>query len=148
MAAEAIKNAMADAGLELSELDGLMSYQSLDSTFGSTIATDLGTRLNFNVDILGGGSSAEALIGMAIGVLEVGMCSTIAIFRSMLGYSGVRMGGSGARAVAPIVGPELLARTYGWSTPGQYFAPFFMRRTVLRRPGKSEIPSPREAGRG
>ena len=86
MAAEAISNAMADAGLEPTELDGLMSYQSLDSTFGSTIATDLGVRLNFNVDILGGGSSAEALIGMAIGVLEVGMCNTIAIFRSMLGY--------------------------------------------------------------
>jgi acetyl-CoA acetyltransferase len=130
MAAEAIQRAMADAGLERSELDGLMSYQSMDSTFGSAIATDLGIRLNFNVDIIGGGSSAEALVGMAIGVLEVGMCDTIAIFRSMLGYSGVRMGGSGARAVAPVSGPELLARTYGWSTPAQYFAPFFMRHMM------------------
>ena len=82
----------------------MLSYQSGDSTFSTFIAGDLGIRLNFYMDVFGGGSSTEALVGMAMGVIEAGMCKTVAIFRAMNGFSQVRIGGTGARAAAPVVG--------------------------------------------
>ena len=79
------------------------------------------------MDVNGGGSSTEALIGIAIGVMEAGMCKCVAIFRSMNGYSQVRIGGTGARSAAPVNGDALHSRAYGWQSAGQMFAPTFMR---------------------
>ena len=69
----AVKNAVEDAGLKSSDVDGMLSYQSGDSTFGPFIAGDLGMRLNFYMDVFGGGSSTEALVGIAMGVIEAGL---------------------------------------------------------------------------
>ena len=66
-----------------------MSYQGGDSTPANWVAPDLGIRLNFYMDVMGGGSSTEALVGLAMGAIEAGMCHTVAIFRSMNGYSDV-----------------------------------------------------------
>jgi acetyl-CoA acetyltransferase len=127
MATQAVGNAMRDAGLKASEIDGMLSYQFNDSAFSPLVAGDLGIRLNFYMDVFGGGSSIEALIGIAIGVIEAGMCKTVVIFRSMNGFSQVRIGGTGARASAPLAGDMLHSRAYGWQSAGQSFAPSFMR---------------------
>jgi acetyl-CoA acetyltransferase len=127
MGSEAVRNAMRDAGLKPSDVDGMLSYQGVDSTFGPMIAGDCAIRLNFYMDVFGGGSSTEALIGIAIGVMEAGLCQCVAIFRSMNGYSQVRIGGTGARAAAPVSGDMLHSRAYGWQSAGQMFAPTFMR---------------------
>ena len=103
----AVRNAIEDAGLKASDVDGMLSYQSGDSTFSTFIAGDLGIRLNFYMDVFGGGSSTEALVGMAMGLIEAGMCKTVAIFRAMNGFSQVRIGGTGARAAAPVSGDML-----------------------------------------
>ena len=123
----AVRNAMKDAGLKPGDIDGMLSYQGVDSTFAPMIAGDLGIRLNFYMDVFGGGSSTEALIGIAIGVIEAGMCKTVAIFRAMNGYSQVRIGGTGGRAVAPVSGDMLHGRAYGWQSAGQMFSLSFMR---------------------
>src|SRR5881396_3015323 len=123
----AVRNAILDAGLKPTDIDGMLSYQSGDSTFGPFIAGDLGIRLNFYMDVFGGGSSTEALIGIAMGVIEAGMCKTVAIFRAMNGFSQVRIGGTGARSAAPVAGDMLHNRAYGWQSAGQSFAPTFMR---------------------
>src|SRR3954464_3705392 len=123
----AVRNAILDAGLSAADVDGMLSYQSGDSTFGPFIAGDLGIRLNFYMDVFGGGSSTEALIGIAIGVIEAGMCKTVAIFRAMNGYSQVRIGGTGARSAVPVSGDMLHSRAYGWQSAGQMFSPTFMR---------------------
>src|SRR3954451_20805482 len=98
----AVRNAILDAGLKPSDVDGMLSYQSGDSTSGTFIAGDLGIRLNFYMDVFGGGSSTEALVGMAMGLMETGMCKAVIIFRAMNGFSQVHIGGTGARAVAPV----------------------------------------------
>src|SRR5689334_24891251 len=123
----AVRNAMLDAGLKPTDVDGMLSYQGGDSTSGTFISGDLGMRLNFYMDVFGGGSSTEALIGIAIGLIEAGCCKTVAIFRSMNGFSQVRIGGTGARSAAPISGDMLHNRAYGWQSAGQMFAPTFMR---------------------
>src|SRR5438093_13193960 len=77
----AVRNAILDAGLKPADVDGMLSYQSGDSTFGPFIAGDLGIRLNFYMDVFGGGSSTEALIGIGMGVIEAGRCKSVAICR-------------------------------------------------------------------
>ena len=123
----AVRNAILDAGLKSADIDGILSYSGGDSTSGTFIAGDLGIRVNYYMDVVGGGSSTEALIGMAIGLIEAGCCKMVAIFRSMNGYSQVRIGGTGARSAAPVGGDMLHNRAYGWQSAGQSFAPTFMR---------------------
>ena len=130
MAVEAVRNAMRDAGLAASQVNGMLSYHGGDSCVSPEVAADLGMRLDFYMDCSGGGSSTEALVGLAIGAIEVGMCETVAIFRSMNGYSEVRIGGTGRRAAAPVVGSQLLTRPYGMVSAGQSFAPVFMRHMM------------------
>ena len=127
LATWAINNALDDAGMEASDVDGMLSYSGNDSTFSTFVAGDLGIRLNFYMDVHGGGSSTEALIGIAMGVIEAGMCKTVAIFRAMNGYTQVRIGGTGARSAAPIIGDQVHMRAYGWQSAGQMFAPTFLR---------------------
>ena len=127
LATWAIGNAMRDAGMVSDDIDGMLSYSGNDSVFSTFVAGDLGIRLNFYMDVHGGGSSTEALIGMAIGVIEAGMCNTVAIFRAMNGYTQVRIGGTGARSAVPINGDQIHSRAYGWQSAGQMFAPTFLR---------------------
>ena len=130
MGVEAIRNAMQDAGLQAQNVNGMLSYHGGDSTVSPEIASDLGIRLDFYMDCSGGGSSTEALVGLAIGAIEGGMCETVAIFRSMNGYSEIRIGGTGRRAATPVVGSQLLSRPYGMVSAGQSFAPVFMRHMM------------------
>src|SRR5262249_4022167 len=58
----AVRNAMQDAGLKPTDIDGMLSYSGNDSTPSTFLAGDLGIRLNFFMDVNGGGSSTEALI--------------------------------------------------------------------------------------
>lgn len=127
MATLAVQRAMDDAGLRATDVDGMLSYQNNDSTSSPLVASDLGVRLNFFMDCAGGGSSIEALIGLAIGAIETRMCSSVAVFRSMNGYSKFRFGGTGAKAAAPITGEALHGRPYGWESPAQTFSLSFMR---------------------
>ncbi|MDB5998365.1 MAG: hypothetical protein JWP52_64, partial [Rhizobacter sp.] len=126
---EAVRNAIADAGLLPSDVDGVLSYHWLsgDSTLTTFVAGDNGIRPNFHMDVLGGGSSTEALVGMAMGLIEARMCKTVVIYRAMNGYSQVRPGGGGARAVTPVSDEALHTRAYGLHSAGHQFAFTFMR---------------------
>ena len=126
MATQAVRNAMLDAGIANTGIDAMLSYQVNDSTPSPTVAGDLGIRLNFFMDVMGGGSSTEALVGIAIGVLEAGMAKTAVIFRSMNGFTAVRMGGSG-RAGGGLSGGALHSAVYGITSPAQMFSHTFMR---------------------
>ncbi|WP_067887926.1 thiolase C-terminal domain-containing protein [Actinomadura chibensis] len=130
MGVEAVRAAMADAGLDATDVDGMLCYQVGDSTLSQTIATDLGIRLNFYTDTYGGGSSTETIIGLAMGAIEAGMCRTVAVFRSMNGYSSLRMGGRPAPSgpgPARLVGDALDTTPYGVSSPAQRFQFTFAR---------------------
>jgi acetyl-CoA acetyltransferase len=127
MGVEAVRNAMADCGIRADQVDGMMSYQIMDSTPSPVIAGDLGIRLDFHCDILGGGGSIEALIGLAIGVIEAGMCETVAIFRSMNGATGRRMGGTGGGGGRRVGPGSLFGPIYGQVSPAEMFAHSFMR---------------------
>lgn len=125
---EAVSNAVRDAGLKMTDIDGMLSYSGNDSIPSTLLAGELGIRLNFYMDCQGGGSSTEALIGIAIGVIEAGMCKTVAIFRSMNGFSQIRIGGSGrSRGRSALSGGGLFNRGYGVMSAAQMFCQTFMR---------------------
>jgi len=108
----------------------MTSYQAGDSTSSNHVSTALGIRLNYSLDIFGGGSSTEALVGHAIGLLEAGYCKTIVLFRSMNGRSGRRMGGQAPSGPVPPARAEGDAQFYmhwGWTTPAQWFGMSAMR---------------------
>ena len=123
---EAVRSAMIDAGLGPDGVDGMLSYHGNDSTTSPVVAGDLGIRLNFYMDCSGGGSSTEALVGIAMGAIEVGMCHTVAIFRAMNGYTEARIGGTGRQAPVFSSG-SLTGGIYGMNSAAQSFAPTFMR---------------------
>lgn len=127
LAHEAVGHAIADAGLDRSQVDGMLSYSYNDSTASPLVGADLGLRLNFYMDCFGGGSSTEALIGLAIGAIEAGMCEAVVVFRAMNGFSGLRMGGTGAMSAAPVTDEFLHTRPYGWRSAAQMFSPTFLR---------------------
>ncbi len=124
----AVRAAVEDAGLRMADVDGMLSYSYNDSTPSPVIAGELGIRPNFHMDVYGGGSSIEALIGIAMGVIEAGMCRTVVIFRAMNGYSEVRIGGTGGRGSrAGLSGSSLFSRGIGLMSAGQMFCQSFMR---------------------
>ena len=123
----AVRTAVEDSGLAMSDVDGMLSYSFNDSTPSPTIAGDLGMRLNFHMDVYGGGSSIEALVGIAIGVIEAGMCKTVVIYRAMNGFSQVRIGGTGRGGQSSISGDGLFTRGIGLMSAGQMFCHTFMR---------------------
>jgi acetyl-CoA acetyltransferase len=130
MGAEAVRNAVADAGLGPADVDGMLSYHANDSTSALALSQDLGIRLDFYMDCSGGGSSTEALVGLACGAIEAGMCHSVAIFRSMNGYSEARMGGSlaaGRPAPSVVAGGALESVPYGYMSPAQMFQFTFAR---------------------
>lgn len=121
-----VRAAVEDAGLTMADVDGMLSYSYNDSTPSPIIAGDLGIRLNFHMDVYGGGSSIEALIGIAMGVIEAGMCNTVVIYRAMNGYSQVRIGGTG-RGTSALSGNALHTAGGGLTSAGQMFCQSFMR---------------------
>src|ERR1700691_2115913 len=64
----AVRNAILDSALEANDIRGMLDYSGGDSTSATFISGDLGLRLNFYMDVVGGGSSTEALVGIAIGL--------------------------------------------------------------------------------
>ena len=126
---EAIKRAVMDAGLELTDIDAMTSYQGNDSHSSNDMAQALGMRLNYSLDIQGGGSSTEALVAHAAGLLAGGYCNAMVIFRSMRGRTGRRPGGQAPTGPAPpmtVVG-HAENQYIGVTTPGQMFGLAAMR---------------------
>src|SRR3954471_14985099 len=123
----AVRNAILDAGLTAADVDGMLDYSGGDSTSATFISGDLGIRLNYYMDVVGGGSSTEALVGIAIGMIDAGGWKTVAIVGPRDRLSQVRIGGTGARSATPVNGDMLHNRAYGWQSAGQMFAPTFMR---------------------
>ena len=88
------------------------------------------------------------------------MCNTVAIFRSMNGYSEFRIGGTGARAAQPVRGLDLAQVPFGMRSAGQNFAPTFMRHMyeygttseqvahVQGRPQQARLAEPQGAPEG
>jgi acetyl-CoA acetyltransferase len=102
LAAEACRNAIADAGLGTDDIDGVVTYQYLgDSVPAQAVATVLGMRdLNHTLDSGLAGQAPCYLVGHAASVIGTGMARNVVVYRALNGRSGQRVGSARTAGVA------------------------------------------------
>jgi acetyl-CoA acetyltransferase len=96
LAARAIKAAIKDAGLELSDIDGLATYGVMDSVKPNVLGQALGIQsLSFYLDQFYGGSVCLTTLSQAALAVSAGVADCVVVYRALNGRSEVRMNGSG-----------------------------------------------------
>ena len=96
MAVEAITAALADAGLERSDVDGLATHHVRDSAALHEVTPALGIDdLAWFDEEFGGGSRAAVIVGHAATAVAAGLADCVVVYRSLNGRTGTRMGASG-----------------------------------------------------
>lgn len=121
MAVEAVRAAIADAGLQPGDVDGILSYQLADSVPVQYVAEALGLeRVRWHNDISGGGTQCASILGDAQRAIDAGLAETMVVFRSLNGRSGKRLGQTSLRVGADA--EEQFVLPYGMRGPVHLFA--------------------------
>ena len=127
LALEAILAALADAGIEPSEVDGLMKWW-VDTSLEAEVATNLGIPdLAWWGEINQAGNVGAALVAHAAAAIHAGLAQVVVIYRGVNGRSGRRYGrgdvtGQGGRGGGAFTEP------YGLLTPQHGLAMTARRR--------------------
>jgi len=121
LALEAIMKAAEDAGIEVSEIDGIASYSN-DRNDSVRLATALGLKdLRFsNMFWGGGGGGGSGAVGNAAAAIVAGFAKCVVVFRALAQGQFGRFGA--APPVKTISGPPAYTWPYGMSTPAQWIA--------------------------
>jgi acetyl-CoA acetyltransferase len=129
LAQEAILAALADAGLEARDVDGLVRY-SYDNVTPAMVVRGLGmTDVRWFSDIPFGGTAQCGVIAQAAAAIHAGIARTVVIWRALNERSGVRYG----RAERHIAADGEFVFAAGDKTPsGQFAGPY-----GLHVPGQS-----------
>ena len=118
MAVEAAKNAIADAGLNTDDIDGMVRFTA-DSTSHSELAAGLGIPwLRYYGELGPLGGAACGLVAHAALAVSHGMANNVLVFRSVNGRSGQRYG-SGVVTTRRGQKGSAFTEPYGLLVPGQ-----------------------------
>ena len=118
LATEAISRAVQDAGLSMSDIDGLALHAANDCAPLHEVAATLGLRdVRWLHEEWGGDSKAPVILASAATACAVGDASHVVIFRALNGRSGMRMGRMGGG------GPSVLPRDLQYQLPYGIVAP-------------------------
>jgi acetyl-CoA acetyltransferase len=143
LALEACSNAIADAGLDPSKVDGLVSFSLGDSVPTSVVATDLGlSKLDHYADFAAGGFMACGIVLEAAMAVATGQADYVVVYRALNGASGQRYGGASFSKLLSDFGVHSDAEqqfldTAGITMPAQEFA-LLCRRHMARYGTTSE----------
>ena len=135
LATEAALKALADAGLTVEDVDGIVRCGD-DVVTPYTLAASLGAKnLTYWADTGPGGVAPCMMMGLAMGAVLSGQAKTVIAFRSLNGRSETRLGAGGQRGLgAEVVGGrgsyDEYFLPYGLMTAGQTFA-LMTRRHML-----------------
>ena len=127
LALEAALTALDDAGIDPSEVDGIMRW-SVDSTTEGVLASHLGVSdLAWFGEVNAAGPAAAAVVAHAASAIRSGMANVVLVFRGLNGRSGRRYGrgdvtGRGGR------GPGAFTEPFGLLTPQHGLAMTTRRR--------------------
>lgn len=123
LAAQASRAALADAGIDPRDVDGIVRCD-MDQVPSPALADSLGVRdLTYWGEAGPGGSGPAAMVGQAVAAVRAGLASTIVVFRALNGRSGNRYGLVGERgAVGGDSNYDEFFLPFGMQTPGQFFA--------------------------
>jgi len=139
LATEACRKACEDAGIDLDDVDGIISYNFGDSVPSMSVATALGLRNpQYVVEFASGGNAANLITLTATAVIDSGLAKNVLCFRAMNGRSGFRLGGGrelAAHGVTQFTAP------YGWITYPQAMAMWCRRHMTKYGTTKEQLGS-------
>jgi acetyl-CoA acetyltransferase len=94
LAREACAAAIADAGLQPRDVDGIASFMVMhDSVPTQAVATALGLpQMRFSLDVDLGGQAPSHLVAQAAAAVVTGQAEAVLVYRAMKGRSGPRVG--------------------------------------------------------
>ncbi|MGJ8670256.1 MAG: thiolase C-terminal domain-containing protein [Oceanococcus sp.] len=124
LAAECSKSALDDAGIDPSEVDGMITF-TLDGSDEIHLSRCLGVKqLNYTTRIPGGGAAAVATLYQAMAMVNAGLCKTVLIWRAMNERSQYRFGQPHTQQAAfqpgNGTGSLLYCMPYGAQTPATW----------------------------
>lgn len=123
LAAEAVRAALADAGLLAGDVDGMVSYQAGDSTPTAAVAQAVGVQdLAWSADLFGGGNVVVTCLGEAARAIATGACEVAVAYRSMNGRSGRRFGTAVGDGPFSVGGESQFGGPVGYLVPPQWMA--------------------------
>lgn len=136
LALDAIRMAADDAGLDVRDVDGLVTFGLCDTAYSGVVATSLGLReLNYFSDHTAGGNVACAVVIQAAMAVVTGQAKHVAVYRALNGASGIRYGGGAWSQMMSTTGlfsdaePQFLD-TCGLTMPAQHFALLARRHMI------------------
>jgi acetyl-CoA acetyltransferase len=134
LATEASLAAIADAGLDPSDVDGIVRCD-MDDVRTSDLMHALGLDDIAYVGVNGpGGVAPSAMVGQAVGAILSGQAETVLVYRSLNGRSGRRYGAAAPSSQHARIGGngtyDEYWLPYGLLTPGQVFALIARRHMI------------------
>jgi acetyl-CoA acetyltransferase len=130
LAAEAVQAALADAGLQPSEVDGLVTF-TMDSNAEVAVARELGLgELRFFSQVGYGGGAACATVHQAVMAIAAGTAEVVVCYRALNERSGRRFGQVAAGAVRM---PTSSGIDNGWHYPMGLGTPAAMVAMMAKR---------------
>jgi acetyl-CoA acetyltransferase len=130
LAAEAVQAALADAGLQPSEVDGLVTF-TMDSNAEVAVARELGVgELRFFSQVGYGGGAACATVYQAVMAIAAGTAEVVVCYRALNERSGRRFG---QVAVGAVRMPTSSGIDNGWHYPMGLGTPAAMVAMMAKR---------------
>ena len=120
LALGASRAAIRDAGLDVSDIDGVLCYHMGDSAPVNDVAEHLGLPPEiWTNEIYGGGTQSASILGDAAMLIHSGTAANVLVFRALNGRSGKRMGQAPLRVAG---GEAQFTTPYGMAGPVNLFA--------------------------
>jgi acetyl-CoA acetyltransferase len=119
--AQAAKRALDDAGLEVSDIDGVLTAYSFTEPYfmlGSVICEYLGLKPRYNASLISGGASPAVMLKHAAEAIVAGQAETILVCAGENRATGQTRDAAVASLMA--VGHPYFEQPYGTSIPGFY----------------------------
>lgn len=98
LALAATRDAISDAGLEIGDVDAVLTYHMSDSVGVNELSRQLGLRDSiWTNEIYGGGTQSASILGDAAMLVHAGIAANVLVYRALNGRSGKRMGQTGIK---------------------------------------------------
>lgn len=132
LATQAALAAIADAGLDPTDIDGIVRCD-MDTVRHNDLIESVGLpNVTYWAEVGPGGVAAAGMVGQAVGAILSGQATSVLVFRELNGRSGRRYGLSAATSQLTGGGGtyDELYQPYGLQTPGQVFAIMAQRHMI------------------
>ncbi|MCZ4313941.1 thiolase family protein [Comamonadaceae bacterium G21597-S1] len=119
--AQAAKRALDDSGLQVSDIDGVLTAYSFTEPYfmlGSVMCEYLGVKPRFNASVISGGASPAIMLKHAAEAIALGQAETVLVCAGENRATG--LGRDAAVAALMAVGHPYFEQPYGTSIPGFY----------------------------